>query len=110
MNGVTRETGAPVVIEYEQGLETDTLKANIGNERFSGRSVMANSGTTIATGLYGSIFTASSYSNQFQATLIGDMGSSLQCELRYASSMGETSAGGVGICQHSNGRIIDLVW
>lgn len=48
--------------------------------------------------------------NRFIAVLLGDKGNALNCQMRYADSSGFTTSGGVGICQHSDGRIIDVVW
>lgn len=68
----------------------------------------ATAGTTTAFGT--SILIGSSYTGDFVATLIGNRGSTLSCQLQYADSSGFTTAGGVGVCQHSDGRIIDIVW
>jgi hypothetical protein len=121
MQGVVRGQGTPVAFAFEQGLESDTLTAVIDGENFRGRSVMTNATSTIGTG-FGTvsgaggldIFNASlmgmTTSGSFAATMLGDRGSSLRCQLQYASSMGDTSAGGVGVCQHSDGRVIDVQW
>lgn len=121
MQGVVRGTGQPVTFAYEQGLSSDSLTANIAGETFRGKAVMrggtttvgnafgvATAGTTTAFGT--STFTGSSYTGDFIAVLIGNRGSTLSCKLQYADTSGFTTAGGVGVCQHSDGRIIDIVW
>lgn len=45
-----------------------------------------------------------------RALLFGSKGSSLRCEMTFADPMMGTSAGGVGACQHSDGRVIDVMW
>lgn len=117
MRGVVRGEGTPVVFNYEQGLESDSLTAVIDDEVFSGRAVMANASTTVGnvfgtayssdgfTSGTGTIF-GSTTTNSFVTTMLGSRGGSLQCQLQYARSLGETSSGGVGVCQHSDGHIL----
>ena len=109
MQGVVRGTGQPVVFAYEQGMSSDSLTAVIDNETFTGRAVMRGASTTV--GNFGTtILTAFSSTGDVVATLIGNRGSTLSCQLQYADSSGFTTAGGVGVCQHSDGRTIDIVW
>lgn len=121
MEGVVRGTGQPVTFAYVQGVSSDNLTTEIDGETFSGRAVMRGSSTTIGTAIgavtagtataFGtSTLIASSYTGNVVATLIGNRGSSLSCQLQYADSSGFTTAGGVGVCQHSDGRVIDIVW
>ena len=121
MQGVVRGTGQPVQFAYEQGMDSDTLTAIIDGESFKGRAVMrgattsfgtafgtAYSGTASAFGT--SSIVGSTYTGDFVATLLGSRGSSLSCQLQYADSSGFTTMGGVGVCQHSDGRISESVW
>jgi hypothetical protein len=109
MQGMVRGTGQPVVFAYEQGMSSDSLTAVIDREEFAGRAVMRGSSTTV--GNFGlSTLVASSSTGDVVATLIGNQGSTLSCQLQYADSSGFTTAGGVGLCQHSDGRVIDIVW
>lgn len=117
MQGVVRGTGAPVKFSYEQGMTSDTLNAVIGNESFKGKSVQTGASSTYASGIttgYGrtantSIFGSSS-TGAAVATLLGSKGSTLTCQLQYADTTGLTTMGGVGVCRHSDGRVIDVVW
>lgn len=121
MRGVVRGTGEPVSIAYTQGMESDTLSTTIDGEAFTGRAVMADAravtGKTFGN-IYGAAGTAAvntgtiglSSSGNMLAMLLGNNGSTLRCQLNYASAFAETSAGGVGICSHSDGRIIDVQW
>lgn len=109
MQGVVRGTGQPVVFAYEQGMSSDSLTAVVDQEAFAGKAVMRGASTTV--GNFGmTTLVASTYTGDFVATLIGSRGSTLSCQLQYADSSGFTTAGGVGVCQHSDGRIIDIVW
>lgn len=121
MQGVVRGTGQPVVFAYEQGMSSDSLTAEIDGEAFAGKAVMRGASTTVGT-VFGtatagtnsafgtSTLIGSSYTGDFVATMLGNRGSSLSCQLQYADSSGFTTAGGVGVCQHSDGRVIDIVW
>lgn len=109
MQGIVRGTGKPVVFAYEQGMSSDSLKATVDQEAFAGKAVMRGASTTVGNvGM--STLVASSYTGDFVAKLIGNRGSTLSCQLQYADTSGFTTAGGVGVCQHSDGRIIDIVW
>ena len=113
MSGVVRGTGQPVQFNYEQGMSSDTLTAVLDGEQFQGRAVMDGAGAGYGTAFDGfgtaTVFGMTTTSD-FVATLLGNRGSTMRCQLDYADSMGETSSGGVGVCQHSDGRVIDVVW
>ena len=121
MQGVVRGTGQPVTFAYEQGVSSDSLTAEIDGEDFAGKAVMRGASTTVgtafgtatagsATAFGTSTLVSSSYTGDFVATLIGNRGSTLSCQLQYADPSGFTTAGGVGVCQHSDGRVFDIVW
>ncbi len=113
MTGQIRGTGERVVFAYEQGMDSDTYTTTIGNEKFAGKAVMDGStsgvGTVFGAGLDATVFGATT-TNRFVAVLLGDKGASLNCQMRYADSSGFTTSGGVGVCQHSDGRVIDVIW
>ena len=113
MQGVVRGEGTPIQFNYDQGMESDTYTAVIDGESFTGKAVQADArsgfGTMLGAGMPTSVFTSSTSGNMV-ATMLGNRGSTLRCQMNYASSMGETSSGGVGVCNHSDGRIIDIVW
>ncbi len=102
-------------------MSSDSLTAAIDGEAFKGKAVMRGATSTVGTGFgtayaggrsaYGTTtFFGSTTTGDVVATLLGSRGSSLSCELQYADSSGFTTAGGVGVCRHSDGRIIDVVW
>lgn len=121
MQGVMRSSGQPVQFSYEQGMDSDTLTAVIDGENFRGKSVMRGATTSIGTGFgtasaggttaFGTTtLIGSTSTGDFVAVLLGSRGASLSCQLQYADSSGFTTSGGVGVCQHSDGRVIDIVW
>ena len=121
MQGAVRGTGQPVTFAYEQGMSSDSLTAEIDGEAFAGKAVMRGASTTVGTAFgsatagttsaFGtSTLFGSTSTGDFVAILLGSRGSSLSCQLQYADSSGFTTAGGVGVCQHSDGRLIDIVW
>ena len=112
MQGVVRGTGQTVSINYEQGMSSDSLTAVIDGEDFAGKTVMRGATTTFgnAFGAAMTTFVGTSTSGDFVATLLGNRGSTLSCDLQYADVTGFTTAGGVGVCRHSDGRIIDIIW
>lgn len=110
MQGVTRGTGEAVQFSYEQGMDSDILTAVVGNETFKGKAVMRGKQAVQASTWSGDAIFGSSSTGDAVAVLLGSRGSSLSCQLQYADASGFTTSGGVGICQHSDGRIIDIVW
>lgn len=110
MQGVTRGTGEAVQFSYQQGMDSDTLTAVIDNETFQGKAVMRDRQSISATTWSGDAIFGSSSTGDAVAVLIGSRGSSLSCQLQYADASGLTTSGGVGVCRHSDGRVIDVVW
>ena len=113
MTGQIRGTGERVTFAYEQGIDSDRYSAVIGGEKFAGKAVMDGSSSGVGT-VFGAGFDATMFgattTNRFVAVLFGDKGSSLNCQMRYADSSGFTTSGGVGVCHHSDGRVIDVLW
>ena len=113
MQGMIRGSGAPVTFSYEQGMASNALTAVIDGEVFKGKAVPAESTSTVLTGIARNnnmpVFAESS-TGAARAVLLGSRGSSLTCRLQYADSGGFAAAGGVGVCQHSDQRVIDVIW
>lgn len=110
MQGVTRGTGEAVQFSYQQGVDSDMLTAVISGETFQGKAVQRGNRTMTATTWSGDSMFGTSSTGDAVAVLIGSRGSSLSCQLQYADASGFTTSGGVGICQHSDKRVIDVVW
>lgn len=113
MQGVVRGEGTPVQFTYEQGMDRDFYTAVVDGEQFSGQAVNAGASSGVGTVFSGTdvgTVLVSSSTGEFIAVLLGDRGSTMRCQMNYADSSGFTSLGGVGICQHSDGRVIDVTW
>ena len=113
MDGVVRGEGTRVAFQYNQGLDRDFYEATVDGEHFKGQAVQADARAGVGVGFdQGAVFPviASSTSGSFVAVMFGDNGSTMRCNMNYADSSGFTPAGGVGICRHSDGRSIDVMW
>jgi hypothetical protein len=127
MNGMIRGSGEPISIDYTQGMQHDNLQVTMPDgETFTGKAVMVGHstsmgtgfGTTTATSSSGAYATASgtsfgvveSYTGSMQAVLFGNKGHTMRCKFQYADSSGFTTAGGVGLCETSDGRVVDVQW
>lgn len=113
MTGVVRGSGTPVTIQYEQGMDRDFYTATLEGEHFKGQAVDAGArsgfGTAYVGGQAHTVFGSTSSGN-FVAVLLGDKGRTMRCQMHYADSSGFTSMGGVGLCEVSDGRLIDVTW
>ena len=105
MDGVVRGEGSRVTFQYEQGFDRDFYEATIDGENFKGQAVYADAVSGVVAGVFASLT-----SGNLVAVMFGDRGSTMRCNMNYADSSGFTSMGGVGICQHSDGRVIDIMW
>ncbi len=105
MDGVVRGEGTRVTFQYEQGLDRDFYEATIDGENFKGQAVYADAVSGVSAGVFISLT-----SGNLVAVMFGNRGSTMRCNMNYADSSGFTSMGGVGICQHSDGRVIDIMW
>jgi hypothetical protein len=127
MQGMVRGTGQIVQINYDQALAHDNLKVVLPDgETFIGKAVQVGnslsigsafgSGTAITSrgqvvsGMASGFGVVSTFSGNVQAVMFGNRGRSMQCRLKYADSSGFTSAGGVGVCETSDGKVIDVMW
>ncbi len=105
MDGVVRGEGSRVTFQYEQGFDRDFYEATIDGENFKGQAVYADAVSGVVAGVFTSLT-----SGNLVAVMFGDRGSTMRCNMNYADSSGFTSMGGVGICQHSDSRVIDIMW
>lgn len=127
MNGMVRNTGDRVSINYQQGMEHDDLQVVMpGGETFKGKAVMVGRSSNIGWGFGGASVTGSSgasaygtgsafsvvetYTGNMQGVLFGDRKHTMRCKLQYADTGGFTTSGGIGICETSDGRVIDVQW
>jgi hypothetical protein len=138
MNAMIRDSGARATMTYEQGMSQDNFTITLPEgETFRGKGVMVGKSTTIGntfasgtmtgTSTYfgpggvvhgthsgsgrGSAFSVvSSYTGNVAAVLFGDKGHTMRCSFQYADTSGLTNLGGVGLCETSDGRVLDVQW
>lgn len=127
MSGMVRGSGERVQMGYQQGVSHDELTITMPDgETFVGKAVMVGGSTSMGVGTgtaravssSGTVATArantfgvvNTYTGDVEAVLFGNRSRSMQCRLRYADKGGFTSAGGVGVCETSDGRVIDVQW
>ena len=113
MNGVVRGEGTRVTFNFEQGMDRDFYQATIDGENFKGQAVQADARSAVGVGFAAGTtipVITSSTSGNVVAVMFGDRGSTMRCNMNYADSSGFTTLGGVGVCQHSDGRVIDIMW
>ena len=113
MDGVVRGEGTRVTFKFEQGMDRDFYHAIIDGENFKGQAVHADARSAVGVGFAAGTTVpviTSSTSGNFVAVMFGDRGSTMRCNMNYADSSGLTTFGGVGVCQHSDGRVIDIMW
>lgn len=127
MNGMLRDTGALVTINFQQGMEHDDLQVVMPDgETFKGKVVMvgrssgigwgfgsASATSSTGTSAYGtgsSYSVVETYTGNMQGVLFGDRKHTMRCKLQYADSSGFTNSGGVGMCETSDDRVIDIQW
>jgi len=122
-----RNTGDQVLISYQQGMSHDSLQVTLPDgETFRGKVVMVGQSSSIGYG-YGTVSASSNYgtsayaqgstfnvvnnyTGNMQGVLFGDRGHTMRCSFQYADSSGFTTEGGVGVCETSDGRVIDVQW
>ena len=127
MNGMLRNDGTRVAISYEQGIDHDKLSVTMPDgEVFTGKVVMVGASSGIVSG-FGSASAYSStgnhaygngstfgiintYTGNMQGVLFGNKGHTMRCKFQYADKSGFTTSGGVGLCEISDNRVIDIQW
>lgn len=131
IDGAIRGSGEPVSgafkSQYDGAQATAALLLDVQGQRYSGNVVPIGAATTVSqsldiaaafnSGYYGSNWNGGSGSSTtyayrstatFGAMLQGDKGGMMRCDL-HASSPG-TFKSGMGSCQTSDDKIIDLAW
>lgn len=110
MNGMIRGSGKQISIGYTQSFQHDNLQVMMPDgEFFTGKAVKANSSTsTVMVG--GNFGVVQNNTGNMQAVLFGNKGRTMNCKFHYADSSGYTTSGGVGVCETSSGKIIDVQW
>ena len=118
MDGMVRDSGTRITLSYVQGIEHDDLQVQMPDgELFSGKAVMSDRSSALissigsnASGSGTAFSVVQTYTGSMVGVLFGDRGNTMQCRFQYADSGGFTPSGGVGLCETSDGQLIDVQW
>ncbi len=113
MQGVVRKDARRVSVNYSDSRigTADVMVVMPGGERFEGRTkrgtegTTSDSGTTSSTDAFEAIET---FDGNADAVLTGNRGNIMKCRFHLTDSIIGFSGGGFGICQVSDGRVIDI--
>jgi len=118
MKGIIRQGGIDLPFSYSQAFSgPDTLQTVLPDgERFSGEVVEYGSGAmhTAQAGSTGSgaspnrFDAVEEFKGNKEAVLHGDKGHTMRCRFKVMDIITGFATGGYGICQISDGRVIDL--
>jgi len=104
MNGMVRSSGET----FKGKVVMVGRSSGIGYGFGTASATTSSGGTAYGTG---SAFTVvKTYTGNMQGVLFGDRGHTMRCSFQYAASSGSTTSGGVGVCETSDGRVIDVQW
>lgn len=113
MMGMIQQNGETVSLQFkDNGFGSGRITTTLSDgETFQGKFVEASSSgfsTGFSTGGGSSFGTVALYSGNIDAVLFGDKGHTMKCKFRAADSSIGLPSGGVGMCQVSDGRVIDV--
>ena len=115
MKGVVRQDAKRIELTYtDSRLEKASLQTVLpGGERFEGKIVRIGStdfqSDTAVSGSRSTDFEdVKLFDGNAEATLSGDRGNTMKCRFNLADSIIGLSSGGFGLCQVSDGRVIDI--
>ena len=115
MKGVVRRDAKRIEITYtDSRLGTGSLQTVLSSgERFEGKIVRLGStefqSDTAVSGSESTDFTdVNLFDGNAEATLSGNKGNTMKCRFNLTDSIIGLSSGGFGLCQVSDGRVIDI--
>ena len=115
MKGVVRRDAKRIEMTYtDSRLEKALLKTVLsGGERFEGKIVRigwmgAQSDPAVSDNESTDFEDVQLFEGNAEATLTGNKGNLMKCRFKLADSIIGLSSGGFGLCQVSDGRVIDI--
>lgn len=115
MKGVVRQDAKRVEFAYtDSRVGAGILQAVLpGGERFEGKIVRigstdVQSGTAVSGSGSTDFEDVKLFDGNAEATLSGDKGNTMKCRFNLTDSIIGLSSGGFGLCQVSDGRVIDI--
>jgi hypothetical protein len=110
MKGIDRYSGKRVQLAYEdEKFGSAVLHVTMPDgELFIGK-LIEEPGTTVAGSPSGIEYpTVDEFRGNTEAFLFGDRGNYMKCKFRLSDTVVGFKSGGFGICQTSNGRLVDI--
>lgn len=115
MKGVVRQDAKRIELTYtDSRLEKASLQTVLpGGERFEGKIVRigwmgTQSDPAVSDNESTDFEDVQLFEGNAEATLTGNKGNLMKCRFKLADSIIGLSSGGFGICQVSDGRVIDI--
>lgn len=115
MKGVVRRDAKRIEVTYtDSRLEKASLQTVLpGGERFEGKIVRigwmgAQSDPAVSDNESTDFEDVQLFEGNAEATLTGNKGNLMKCRFKLADSIIGLSSGGFGLCQVSDGRVIDI--
>jgi len=115
MKGVVRQDAKRIELTYtDSRLEKASLQTVLpGGERFEGKIVRigwmgAQSDPAVSDNESTDFEDVQLFEGNAEATLTGNKGNLMKCRFKLADSIIGLSSGGFGLCQVSDGRVIDI--
>ena len=115
MKGVVRRDAKRIEVTYtDSRLEKASLQTVLsGGERFEGKIVRigwmgAKSDPAVSDNESTDFEDVQLFEGNAEATLTGNKGNLMKCRFKLADSIIGLSSGGFGLCQVSDGRVIDI--
>jgi len=115
MKGVVRQDAKRIEMTYtDSRLEKASLQTVLpGGERFEGKIVRigwmgAQSDPAVSDNESTDFEDVQLFEGNAEATLTGNKGNLMKCRFKLADSIIGLSSGGFGLCQVSDGRVIDI--
>jgi len=115
MKGVVRRDAKRIELTYtDSRLEKASLQTVLpGGERFEGKIVRtgwmgAQSDPAVSDNESTDFEDVQLFEGNAEATLTGNKGNLMKCRFKLADSIIGLSSGGFGLCQVSDGRVIDI--
>jgi len=110
MKGIDRYSGERVYFSYrDEKFGSAEIQVTMPDgERFSGKT-LDEPMSTVATGPSGKRYPAvDGFPGKITAFLSGDKGNDMKCKFRLSDPVLGFKGGGFGLCQTSDGRVVDI--
>lgn len=110
MRGIDRYSGKRVFFSYADAKfgSAEIQVTMPDGERFAGRTVKQPTATDIVAPSGKSYAAVEEFQGNSEAFLQGDRGNNMKCKFRLSDTVLGFKSGGFGLCETSDGRVIDI--